>query len=180
LPTLLADSGGKGIQIIPVTHGEAQLRTRWQADGAQVIFDTCGTKIFLPGITDTATLQMASELCGQAAFKERSTERGQDRTVWHDVMTPHMIRQLPPGHALVIRGGLSPVIARLGKAWKDPAYKAARRRGLAIAALTLCDDTWPADTHPLGPPGRPRLAIAPDPDPEDDPPGPAWPDFPWS
>jgi hypothetical protein len=28
LPTWLADSGGKGIQLIPVAHGEAQLRTR--------------------------------------------------------------------------------------------------------------------------------------------------------
>ena len=42
LPTWLADSGGKGIQIIPVAHGEAQLRTRWGKDGAQVVLDTCG------------------------------------------------------------------------------------------------------------------------------------------
>ena len=50
-------------------------------------------------------------------------------------MTPEMIRQLPGGCALVIRGGLSPVIARLPMAWKDPAYKRARRAGHAIAAL---------------------------------------------
>jgi TraM recognition site of TraD and TraG len=29
LPAWLADSGGKGIQLLPVAHGEAQLRTRW-------------------------------------------------------------------------------------------------------------------------------------------------------
>ena len=51
-------------------------------------------------------------------------------------MTPDMIRQLPAGHALIIRGGYAPVIARLGAAWKDPAYKAARRAGTAVAALT--------------------------------------------
>ena len=67
LPTWLADSGGKGIQLIPVAHGEAQLRTRWGTDGAQVVLDTCGVKVWLPGITDTATLKMASDLCGQAA-----------------------------------------------------------------------------------------------------------------
>ena len=44
LPSLLADSGGKGIQIIPVVHGEAQLRTRWKRDGAQAILDTCGVR----------------------------------------------------------------------------------------------------------------------------------------
>ena len=78
LPAWLADSGGKGIQLIPVAHGEAQLRTRWGKDGAQVVLDTCGVKIWLPGITDTATLKMASELCGQAAFTERTRSRGQD------------------------------------------------------------------------------------------------------
>ena len=33
LPTWLADSGGKGIQIIAVAHGTAQLRRRWQGRG---------------------------------------------------------------------------------------------------------------------------------------------------
>jgi len=131
LPTWLADSGGKGIQLIPVAHGEAQLRTRWRHDGAQVVLDTCGVKIWLPGISDTATLKMASELCGQAAFRER----GQHHHSRHDVMTPDMIRQLPAGHALIVRGGYSPVIARLGMAWKDRAYRAARRRGTAVAEL---------------------------------------------
>jgi hypothetical protein len=36
----------------------------------------------------------------------------------------------------VIRGGQAPVIAKLPRAWKDRAYKKARRRGQAIAALT--------------------------------------------
>jgi hypothetical protein len=38
-----------------------------------------------------------------------------------------MIRQLPAGHALVIRGGYAPVIARLPRAWKNPAYRRVRR-----------------------------------------------------
>jgi type IV secretory pathway TraG/TraD family ATPase VirD4 len=146
LPSWLADSGGKGIQLIPVAHGEAQLRTRWGKDGAQVILDTCGVKVWLPGITDTATLKMASELCGQAAFTERvrftgrGGERGEQRRVWHDVMTPGMVRQLPASSALVIRGSHAPVIARLGAAWKDPAYKAARRTGTAIAHITAAPE----------------------------------------
>jgi len=164
LPAWLADSGGKGIQLIPVAHGEAQLRTRWQKDGAQVVLDTCGVKVWLPGITDTATLRMASDLCGQAALKER----GQDHHTRHDVMTPDMIRQLPAGHALIVRGGYSPVIARLGAAWNDRAYKTARRHGTALATLTPATEppalgqaparpAWPA--HPARGPG---LTIVPD------------------
>jgi type IV secretory pathway TraG/TraD family ATPase VirD4 len=187
LPAWLADSGGKGIQLIPVAHGEAQLRTRWGKDGAQVILDTCGVKVWLPGITDTATLKMASELCGQAAFTERVRSRGRDgcreeqRRVWHDVMTPDMVRQLPVGRALVIRGGYAPVIARLGAAWKDRAYRRARRAGTVVASLTAV--TNPAAQSVSATPTKPeprRLRVVPDIDAEaagdDD--GPSA--FPWS
>ena len=42
-----------------------------------------------------------------------------------------MIRQLPAGFALIIRGGCAPVIARLPRAWENPAYRRARRLGPA-------------------------------------------------
>jgi type IV secretion system protein VirD4 len=189
LPAWLADSGGKGIQLIPVAHGEAQLRTRWGKDGAQVILDTCGVKVWLPGITDTATLKMASELCGQAAFTERIRSRSRDdcreeqRRVWADVMTPDMVRQLPEGHALVIRGRHAPVIARLGAAWKDPAYKAARRAGAAIAQIAPAPEpvAWLGPAAPAAPKPQRWLQPVPDLDVEaagearaDDPPAYPW------
>ena len=127
LPSWLSDSGGKGIQIIAVVHGEAQLAERWGDHGRQVVLDTSSVKVFLPGITDTTTLEAASILCGQASWKVR----GQDYATRHDVATPDMIRQLPAGFALVIRGGCAPVITRLPRAWKNPAYRRARRRGQA-------------------------------------------------
>jgi hypothetical protein len=70
-------------------------------------------------------------------------------------MTPEMIRQLPGGCALVVRGGLSPVIARLPMAWHDPAYKRARRTGHAIAALTPVP---PAAAVPAVDPVPPTIA----------------------
>jgi hypothetical protein len=135
LPHWLADSGGKGIQIMPVVHGEAQLRSRWGTDGARIIMDTCGVKALLPGISDPQTLEMASRLCGRIAFREH----GQDHLSRHPVMDEDMIRELPDRpvpFALVIRGSLAPVIARLPMAWKDRTYKHARRAGAAIAMLT--------------------------------------------
>lgn len=131
LPVWLADSGGKGVQVIAVAHGDAQLASRWKEDGRRIIQDTCGTKLLLPGITDISTLEAASKLCGDAAFREH----GQDHLTRHPAMTPDMIRQLPPGRALAIRGSMSPVIATLPMAWKDRAYRRARQRGHAVAAL---------------------------------------------
>ena len=144
VPSWLADSGGKGIQIITVAHGEAQLRGRWGTNGARVIMDTSGTKIWLPGISDPATLDAASSLCGTTAMREtRHHGRRHDYYTRHPVMTPDMIRQLPGQRALVIRGGYSPVVARLPMAWNDRAYKNARRDGTAAAVPASIPD--PAD-----------------------------------
>jgi len=131
LPVWLSDSGGKGIQVIAIAHGEAQLAGRWGDHGRQVVLDTSSVKVFLPGITDTVTLEAASKLCGQARWKVRGQQVGLPFWEWHDIATPDMIRQLPAGRALVIRGACAPVIARLPRAWKNPAYLRARRNGLA-------------------------------------------------
>jgi hypothetical protein len=101
-------------------------------------------KVFLPGITDTTTLQAASTLCGQASWKVR----GQDHATRHDVATPDMIRQLPAGFALVIRGGCAPVIARLPRAWRNPAYRRARRLGQAPAEISAEAAPPPALPYP--------------------------------
>jgi len=175
VPSWLADSGGKGIQIITVAHGEAQLRGRWGANGARVIMDTSSAKIWLPGISDTATLDAASRLCGTTAMREVRSGVGRhhdrhDYYMRHPVMTPEMIRQLPGRYALVVRGGMSPVIARLPMAWHDRTYKAARHDGEVTAALSqirepgmvqdivvpLPGEDWPGwDTGPDTPPTEP-------------------------
>jgi hypothetical protein len=60
-----------------------------------------------------------------------------------------MIRQLPAGFALVIRGGCAPVIARLPRAWKNPAYRRARRLGhLADVPDHVPADWLPGDDSP--------------------------------
>jgi type IV secretion system protein VirD4 len=146
LPSWLADSGGKGIQVIAVAHGEAQLAERWGDHGRQIVMDTCSVKMFLPGITATTTLEAASTLCGQASWKVR----GQDHATRHDVATPDMIRQLPAAFALVIRSNCAPVIARLPQAWKNPAYRRARRFGHTPVAAEMA-------MHPAT--GDPRLVI---------------------
>jgi type IV secretory pathway TraG/TraD family ATPase VirD4 len=156
LPVWLSDSGGKGIQVVAVVHGEAQLAGRWGDHGRQVVLDTSSVKAFLPGITDTTTLEAASTLCGDASWKIR----GQDHPDRQPVATPDMIRQLPAGTALVIRGGNAPVIARLPRAWNNPAYRRARRRARPAAAALpplLFDDPWPEPG--LGP--EPTLILTP-------------------
>jgi type IV secretory pathway TraG/TraD family ATPase VirD4 len=176
LPSWLSDSGGKGIQVAAVVHGQAQLADRWGDHGRQIVWDTSSVKVFLPGITDTTTLESASVLCGQAQWMLR----GQGHPSHHDIASPDMIRQLPTGFALVIRGGNAPVIARLPRVWNRLAYRRARRRGLAPAI--------PRRGYPLSaePATSPDLDPGLPPDPFPDYPPPGWAagtgdrSFPWS
>jgi hypothetical protein len=128
IPNFMADAGGRGIQMAIVSHGLGQLRQRWSEQGAQIISDTAGCKVFLPGITDTALLKAASELCGQTSFRQK----GQEHLTQHDICDPSMLRELPDGYALLIRGSRAPVLAKLPRAWTDRAYKRARRQGRAV------------------------------------------------
>ncbi len=150
LPSLLADAGGRGIQIMPVVHGVAQLRARWGADGARTILDACGTKVFLPGGSDPETLEMASRLCGSFAGRER----GGECDTRHPVMTEDMIRQLPvrrdgTGYALVVRNGLSPVIGRPPVIWRDRSLRRITRRGspTGAAPAPVRSLRWDADSE---------------------------------
>ncbi len=129
LPSLLADAGGRGIQIMPIVHGVAQLRARWGSDGARTILDACGTKVLLPGGSDPETLEMASRLAGDFAARER----GSEFDTRHPVMTEDMIRQLPvrrdgTGYAFILRNGLSPVIGRPPVIWRDRSVRRMARR----------------------------------------------------
>jgi len=126
LPGWMADSGGKGIQVIAVVHGDAQLRRKWGANGARQILDCAGCEVVLPGVRDPETLKSLSTLCGTVALKEHQGEHyGR-----HPVMTEDMIRCLPKRHALVIRDGLSPVIARISQVWDNRLYKRLKREPL--------------------------------------------------
>src|SRR5262249_44850517 len=91
----------------------------------------------------------ASKLCGAAGMKEL----GNDLGFRHPIMAPEMIRQLPRGHALVIRLGYSPAIARPPMAWDNRAHKRAPRDGPAVTALTPAP---PPQAPPLAGPGRGR------------------------
>ena len=138
IPNWVADSGGKGITIITVCHGEAQLEARWKATGRQTIMDCAGVIIWMPGITDPKTLDSAAKLTGETAYEQRGPrgEPGQRHYTQHQIMTDAMIRQVPRCYAMAVRGDLSPVIIRIPVAWRDWRYLLAKFRGHAVAHVT--------------------------------------------
>jgi hypothetical protein len=134
-------------------------------------------KIWLPGIAATATLEAASTLAGDTAY----LERGWEHATRHPILTGAMVRQLPPGYALVVRGGLSPVIAHIPVAWHDRRYLLARvrRQDIATVRSAVSVSTEGQVPEPSAPAGHWPLAGEYRPAP---PPGPAGPGarLPWN
>lgn len=134
LPQWMADSAGKGILVVAVCHGLAQLEARWDSSGARAIWDTAGIKLILGGVTDADTLDRISRLCGDVSLRTHTRTRDHrgHRTqtdIYHyvRVLPPELLRTLPEWRALVIRGNLSPVVVRLRMAWRRRDYRHARR-----------------------------------------------------
>jgi type IV secretion system protein VirD4 len=109
----LASTGGLGLQIFAVFHGESQMRSRWGDDQAQTIMDCCDVKMLLPGVTDASTLRNISEALGQVALHPKGNEVHSS----YPILDQGMIRSIPDCFGLILRGNRSPVIARLPRIW---------------------------------------------------------------
>jgi type IV secretion system protein VirD4 len=130
LPSIVADSGGRGIQLIIAAHGIAQLRSRWGADGARVILDCCNLMVN-PGVQDPDTLELAQRLTGKTAFKVKGSDKAEDLPI----IPVEAIRQLPPKRTLLIRTWREPIVTRLPMGWRDWRYLLARLGGYAEPEL---------------------------------------------
>jgi hypothetical protein len=163
LDVWLADSAGKGILIAAVCHGTGQLRERWGQHGAETIWATTGTKIFLPGIQDAATLRDISELCGTVPVPHG------DDVADAAVVPPAFIRTLPTWRALVISMNRSPVVVKFRPVWKRlrhrrilrPLALRPPRPVLLDVQARLAAHPVPERTRPL----RPAWPTAPTPEP---------------
>ena len=128
LPAWLADSAGKGIQVVAVVHSTGQLRDKYGEHGAATVWSTAGTKVFLPGIHDTATLEDVSRLCGTLGEGDHAQR----------VMPPELLARLPDWHALVVSVNRSPVVIKFRPSWR----RIEARLGRAPQSL-------PSYSHPL-------------------------------
>jgi hypothetical protein len=104
----LADSAGKGILISFVCHSTGQLAERYGEHAARAIWSLAGTKLFLPGISDAATLEDVSTLCGTTGTGEAA----------RPVCPPELLRRLPDNRALVISMNRAPLVIKFRPIWK--------------------------------------------------------------
>jgi type IV secretion system protein VirD4 len=123
LPSMLADSAGKGITFVTVGHSLAKLEERYGEEGAANIWAISGVKMLLRGITEPATLEDVSRVCGTLG------DDGDDKA---RIVPPDVLRRLPKHCALVINMDLSPAVVRVSRAWKR---RSVRRLACQVLAL---------------------------------------------
>ena len=120
LPSMLADSAGKGITFVTVAHSLAKLEERYGEEGAANIWAISGVKMLLRGITEPRTLEDVSRVCGTLGDEDDQVR----------IVPPDVLRRLPKHSALVINMDLSPAVVRVSRAWKRRSV-----RRLAVPAL---------------------------------------------
>jgi len=131
LPSMLADSAGKGITITAVAHSLAKLEERYGAEGAANIWAISGVKMLLRGITEPAALEDVSRVCGTLGDDGDETR----------IVPPDVLRRLPRHAALAINMDLSPAIVRVSRAWKRRSVRRLARQVPALPVLA------PANGH---------------------------------
>jgi type IV secretion system protein VirD4 len=123
LPSMLADSAGKGIVFVTVGHSLAKLEERYGTEGAANIWAISGVKMLLRGITEPQTLEDVSRVCGTLGEDDDDKAR---------IVPPDVLRRLPKHRALVINMDLSPAVVRVSRAWKR---RSVRRLAVQVPAL---------------------------------------------
>ena len=123
LPQIASEGGGQGLLLLAALQDLSQARQRWaqRADGFLTLF---GTKLILPGIADSRTLESVSTMLGEYDRQIVSHTRPQaglfssvlagGQAVPHDsrtystqrtrVLSPGEIANIPVGRALHLDG----------------------------------------------------------------------------
>ncbi len=119
LPQIASEGGGQGLLLLAALQDLSQARQRWgaQADGFLTLF---GTKLILPGIADTRTLESVSVMLGEydrevvsrtrpeftlLSGGEHVPHRTKTTTTQRTrVLSPGEIANIPAGNALHLDG----------------------------------------------------------------------------
>ncbi len=107
-------AAGSGIRLSLIVQSYAQLKQRWGADGAAVIWQCCKTKIVYGGTTEDELCAMTERACGTVRLRTTDRDHGGVRRGHEEIplLPGAVLRMLPAGRAVVIQGRAAPVIIR--------------------------------------------------------------------
>jgi type IV secretory pathway TraG/TraD family ATPase VirD4 len=142
LPSLMSDSGGRGVTVLIGSQGLGQARRRWGEDGANEVFGSATAKLVMGGTSEPDFLERMSQLADEVEVASESTtlshEGGQSITTGYRsrrVIRPAEIRQLAPAHALLLYRQAPAVIVRFVPWWESEWADEAKASQKEVAAI---------------------------------------------
>ncbi len=147
LPQVASTCAGIGLLLVTIWQSKAQIDAAY-GTLADSVLTNHGSKIIFAGVSDRATLEYASSLLGDEEVHQRSVSAdpyGANRNISESTTRTHVVpgdllRQMQPGHALLVHGTLRPahLVARpyyRNRRWRT----AAKRAGSGTPALTTAE-----------------------------------------
>jgi type IV secretion system protein VirD4 len=119
LPQYLSTGFSQGITMVTIFQDLSQIRGRY-SELTETIVNNSRAKLFLSGIADMQTLQLASQLIGQERYRQHTDTwseggagGGQSTYQYRQMVSPDVARQLRPMSALLVYHYLRPSVLTL-------------------------------------------------------------------
>lgn len=133
LPNVASTCSGLGILLVTVWQSKAQIEAAY-GTLADAVLTNHGTKIIFSGVSDLSTMEYASRLVGEEEVRQQAVStdvaRGghsvNESTTRVRLLPTDILRQAPPGDALLVHGTLPPAHLHA-----RPYYRNRRLRALA-------------------------------------------------
>jgi len=126
LATLAATGAGQGIQLVTIFQDMAQINAVYGRDHAPTILSNHRAKVILSGISDPMTLTYIARLLGNEETQHTSTTSGggghrstTNSVVYRDLAPAHILREMQPGHGILVYGHLPPARITLRPWFKE-------------------------------------------------------------
>lgn len=144
LATVASTAAAMGLQLVTVFQDLAQIRSRY-GDAAGTVVNNHRATLFLPGIKDLDTLELASRLIGEHELDRESVTVGTDGRRssttaghWRRLLPGEQARTMAAGRGVLVYDNLPPIRLRL-----RPWFRNRKLRRLAAAEP---DELTPART----------------------------------
>lgn len=119
LATVASTSAAMGLQLVTVFQDLAQVRSRY-GDATGTVINNHRATLFLPGIKDLDTLELASRLVGEHELDRESVTIGMDGRrssttagQWRRLLPGEQARTMEAGRAVLVYDNLPPIKLRL-------------------------------------------------------------------
>src|SRR5204862_6685036 len=132
LTTLASTGAGQGIQLVSIFQDMAQITAVYGRDDAPTIVSNHRAKVILSGIADPRTLDYLAGLLGEEQIQHVASTKGADgrrsttESVSYRALAPaHTLREMKPGHGVLVYGHLPPAKIAMRPWFKDPRLRRA-------------------------------------------------------